>query len=605
MTVLSAYFLGALALALVLTPVCRSLAHRLGFVASPKADRWGRRTTALFGGVAVFATVLALALAAGTAPRLWPLLVAGALIAGVGLLDDVLSLKPSTKLIGQISVASLLLFFGYRLHWTESAIGDAMLTLFWTVGITNAFNLLDNMDGLCSGIALVAGVCLLAGSAAQGIGQEDLYIAILLGACAGFLVFNVYPASIFLGDTGSLFLGLNLATLTLVAKPQGAGQSGLLSAVAVPVLLLLIPIFDTTFVTAVRLLSGRKPSHGGRDHTSHRLVAIGLSEPRAVATLWVLAAGGGVISLLFSQADSSWPLVAALTFFLAMAIFAVYLARIGIYGDGELAVLHNGTITPLVTNFMYKRRVAEILLDLCLIPIAYYSAYRLRFEGPLFAANYPQFIESLPVVLACQIVALFAVGGYRGSTWRHFGMMDAVVAAKGIVAGTVAVELALLYLFRFESYSRTVFIIHAATLMLLYTGSRASFRLISEFVRRRRNTGQRLLIYGAGEAGSIAVRELMGHPGQYRMLGFIDDDESKRGSRVQGYPVLSAYSGIQPLIERGAVDRIVISTRAIPLSRVRELERYCAAGGVALSRLNLQMEDLVADGDLMRTRARA
>ncbi len=511
MTTLGLYFLAALALSLVLTPVCRGMAQRLGFVAKPMADRWGRRPTALFGGLAIVGTVLALVPATGAPRHLWQLLSAGVLIAGVGLADDVLSIKPASKLIAQISVASLLLFFGYRLNWTDSTVGDAMLTLFWIVGITNAFNLLDNMDGLCGGIALVAGSCLLVASTADGIGPEDLYIAIVLGATTGFLVYNFHPASIFMGDTGSLFLGLNLATLTLLVRPHGGGRSGLLSAVTVPVLLLLIPIFDTTFVTALRLLSGRKPSQGGRDHTSHRLVAIGLSEPRAVTTLWALAAGGGVISLLVQRPDPSWPLVAALTFMLAMVIFAVYLARIRIYADGDLAVLHNGTITPLVANFMYKRRVAEVLLDLCLIPLAYYSAYRLRFEGPLFGANYPQFIESLPVVLAVQLVALFVVGCYRGS-WRHFGMMDAVVAAKGVVSGTVGIELVLLYLFRFESYSRGVFIIYAAILMLLLTGSRASFRLMSEFVRRRRDTGQRLLIYGAGEAGSIAVRELMGHP---------------------------------------------------------------------------------------------
>jgi UDP-GlcNAc:undecaprenyl-phosphate GlcNAc-1-phosphate transferase len=450
------------------------------------------------------------------------------------------------------------------------------------------------MDGLCSGIVLIAGTCLLVGSTARGIGPEDLYLASLLGACAGFLVFNFHPASIFLGDTGSLFLGVNLATLTLVATPESAGRSGLLSAVAVPVLLLAIPIFDTTFVTAVRLLSGRNPSRGGRDHTSHRLVAIGLSEPRAVTTLWGLAAAGGFISLLVQEIDPSWPLVAALTFLLAMAIFGVYLARIRTYADGDLAVLYSGRLTPLVTTFMYKRRVAEVLLDFCLIPLAYYTAYRLRFEGPLFATNYPQFIESLPVVLACQLVALFVVGTYRG-TWRYFGMMDAVVTAKGVLAGTVAVVLVLLYVFRFDSYSRAVFIIYAAILMLLHTGSRASFRLIGEFVRRRRHTGQRLLIYGAGEAGSVAVRELMGDSrSRYRMLGFIDDDESKHGSRVQGYPVLSTFRGLVSLIERGAVDRIVISTRAIPLGRVRELEQLCAARGVALSRLSLQLDHLVA-----------
>ena len=204
------------------------------------------------------------------------------------------------------------------------------------------------------------------------------------------------------------------------------------------------------------------------------------------------------------------------------------------------------------------------------------------------------FLASLPVVLGIQMVAFFVVGVYRG-VWRHFGLMDGVVVAKGVALGTVGTELALLYLFRFENYSRGVFIIYGALLMLFVTGSRASFRLMSEFIRRRRETGQRLLIYGAGDGGSIAVRELMGRASNdYRMLGFIDDDPVKRGMRVQGYPVLSGYAGLVSLLEGGAVDRVVLSTRAIPPARVQELEALCAQHGVALSRLSFHLENLVA-----------
>src|SRR5206468_5015678 len=137
-----------------------------------------------------------------------------------------------------------------------------------------------------------------------------------------------HPASTFMGDAGSLFLGLNLAALTLLARPNSTGRSGLVSVIVAPVLPLLVPIFDTTLVTAMRLLSGRSPSQGGRDHTSHRLVAVGLSEPRAVATLWMLAAAGGMISIVFREAEAGWGSVAAGTFLLAMIIFGVYLARV-------------------------------------------------------------------------------------------------------------------------------------------------------------------------------------------------------------------------------------------------------------------------------------
>ena len=329
MALLIRFYFFALAISLALTPACRSLAHRFGYVAKPKEDRWHKRPTALFGGVAITATALALGVVVGPDTQLWQLLGCGAAVAAFGLVDDLLSLKASTKLIVQITVASALVFFGLRLQWTSSLAGDAMLTLFWIVGITNAFNLLDNMDGLCAGTTLIAGLFLLAGLYNDaGAVPTAVYLAALLGATTGFLFYNRYPASIFMGDAGSLFLGFNLAAMTLVGRKAGTGTSGVLSVIAGPVLLLLVPIFDTTLVTVMRLLSGRRPSQGGRDHSSHRLVAVGLPEPTAVAVLWALAMFGGGIALSLHLKHQSWAGVLALTFFIAMIIFAVYLARI-------------------------------------------------------------------------------------------------------------------------------------------------------------------------------------------------------------------------------------------------------------------------------------
>jgi len=450
MNQLIAFYVIALVLSLALTPLCRFVAHRRGFVAKPKEDRWHKRPTAMFGGVAIAVTTLGLGLTIGPDPRLVALLACGLLVAAFGLADDVLSLKASTKLIVQITVASALLFFGYRLQWTDSLLGDYMLTLFWIVGITNGFNLLDNMDGLCAGTTLIAGAFLLVGIFNQaGATPQAMYLSTLLGATTGFLVYNFHPASIFMGDTGSLFLGLNLAALTLTAGQKGAGTSGVISVVAGPILLLLLPIFDTTLVTVMRLLSGRRPSQGGRDHSSHRLVALGLPEPTAVAVLWTLAVFGGGIALSLQGKNQDWTWLLALLFVLAMIVFAVYLARIRVYDDADAAALQGQTLTPLLTNFMYKRRVAEVLLDFCLIPLAYYCAYRLRFGGAVLLLNYMYFLRSLPVVLAAQLIALFAVGGYRGN-WRYFGMMDAVVFVKGIGLGTSASLLVILFGYHFD-----------------------------------------------------------------------------------------------------------------------------------------------------------
>jgi UDP-GlcNAc:undecaprenyl-phosphate GlcNAc-1-phosphate transferase len=583
----------ALALSLALTPLCRLLARRVGLVAAPKEDRWHARPTPLAGGLAIVVPTLAVGATLGPDGALWQVIGCGALVAAFGLVDDVLSLKASTKLIVQITIASALLFFGFRLQWTGSMVGDAMLTLFWIVGITNAMNLLDNMDGLCAGTALVAGTFLLIGQVGDASPASTAYLAALVGATAGFLVYNFHPASIFMGDTGSLFLGLNLAALPLLARPESSGTSGLLSVVLAPVLPLLLPIFDTVLVTSLRVLSKRRPSQGGRDHTSHRLVAVGLSERRAVVTLWGLAAAGGAISILVQGRDPGWALIVTSTFLLAMIIFAVYLARIRVYEEADLALLKGEALTPLVANFMYKRRVAEVLLDFCLIPLAYYAAYRLRFEGDLLALNYGYFIQSLPIVLATQLIALFAVGGYRGM-WRYFGMMDAVVFGKGVLFGTLGAQVVILYVYRFESYSRSVFIIYAALLFLLLAGTRASFRLVGEFVARRSAVGQRCVVYGTGGASLTTIREAFPATVALKIAGFIDDDPLHRNSRVGGYPVMGDFGVLLQMIEKEEVDCVVLNTTLIDVDGLQALEEAARRKDVDLLRLQVNLKPFSA-----------
>ena len=590
-------FLAAFGAALGLVPLARLVATRRGFVSQPREDRWHRRPIALFGGVAIGVTLFAgLGLLRGVAGL--PVLIACAgLIFAAGLADDVVSLKPSTKLVIQIALASVLVFFRYRLNWTSSLTLDTMLTLIWVVGMTNAFNLLDNMDGLCAGIALIVGTALLVGLAPATPGTEAFYqsqyLALLLGAIAGFLVYNFHPASIFMGDSGSLLIGFSFAAITLSHGDRIAAKSNPLTIVAVPLLVLLIPIFDTTLVTASRILSGRSPADGGRDHSSHRLVAIGLSERAAVAVLWLLAAVGGALGVAVDFYNLSWSGLVAALFLIAMVIFAVYLSRVRIYKDEETATLDRSRATPLVADFMYKRRVAEVLLDLCLVSIAYYAAFRLRFEGLDFNRNFSLFYRSLPLLVCAQMLALFAVGIYRG-VWRYFGLMDTVDIGKGVVFGAAGAQLAIMYFLRDEGYSRTVFVIYAMLVAGLLTASRASFRLLAEALHRSRKAATRVVVYGAGDGGALIVRELTkSQDARNAIIGFVDDDPRKQRMRVQGYPVLGDYRSLAALILGGAVDSVVISARMIDVDRLRELEVICAEHGVALSRLHVGLEALV------------
>ena len=594
---IAAPFALALTLSLVLVPLTRAIATRLGYVAKPREDRWHKRPVAMFGGVAIAASLFICIGVFRLGRELAVLTGAVAMMFAVGFVDDLITLKPSTKLIAQIAGASMLLFFGYRLNWLHSYTLDTILTLVWVVGMTNAFNLLDNMDGLCGGISIIVGASLLIGllpGAAAHSFAEARYLAMLLGAVGGFLVFNVYPASIFMGDSGALMIGFSFAAVTLSSSGTAAGRSDVLSIVAAPVLVLLIPIFDTMLVTLSRWFSGRRASQGGRDHSSHRLVAIGLSERAAVALLWSLAAIGGGLGIAMDFSGRTWSMssAASLAFVVVMALFAVYLAGIRVYDDGDTHA-EPGAVTPIVVEFMYKRRVAEVLLDCALVSLCYYIAYRLRFEDPYeFAKNFETFYSSFPIILAAQMIAFFGVGVYRGA-WRHFGMMDSIGIAKGVFLGTVGAQLFILYVYHYFAYSRTVFAIYAVLVLIAVTLSRASFRMVGEFVQRQRRSGTRMVIYGAGDGGGLVIRELLGQGAETRLIGFIDDDPRKAGIRVMGYPVLGGYSALTVLINSNSVDGIVVSARSMPPERLNNLKTLCSERSVKLSRLRVGLESLV------------
>jgi UDP-GlcNAc:undecaprenyl-phosphate GlcNAc-1-phosphate transferase len=588
-------FAVALAVSLALVPLCRYVSKRLGRVAHPREDRWHRRPVALFGGVGIGIALFGTAVAFGLHREQPVLLGCAVAIFAIGLIDDLISLKPSTKLVVEMALACVLLFYGHRLNWLHSITVDSFLTLVWVVGMTNAFNLLDNMDGLCAGIAVIVAAAFLANLGAVGADAlpETRYLAILMGATAGFLVYNFHPATIFMGDAGSLLLGFSFAALTLSASPEAAAKSNVLSIVAAPVLVLLIPIFDTALVTISRWLSGRSASIGGRDHSSHRLVAIGLSERAAVAVLWLLAAIGGLLGVAVHHISESWSIPAAIAFLLAIVLIAVYLARIRVYEGADARVLREGTVTPIIVDFMYKRRVAEVLLDFFLISLAYYAAYRLRFEGEDFMKNFNSLRLTLPVVVAAQMVAFFAVGVYRG-VWRYFGLNDAVVVVFGALAGSTGALVLIMASPRFISYSRTVFAIDFVLAVGLVIASRASFRLIGEFVQRGRQNGERVVIYGAGDGGMLVVRELLSRRDQaIRIVGFVDDDARKTGNRVAGYRVLGDVAALETLVTSGAVDTIVVSTRSISEERLGPLTSLCGRHGVATQRLRIGFDNIL------------
>ncbi len=290
-------FLGAFALSmlavLALTPALRSLATRLRFLDHPNLIKIHKNPTPLMGGIAVALASMASA-AAALALIEYPYsarivgFMSGALIVVIlGLADDANGMRPSVKLTGQAAAAAVMLLSGGVQGLPLHPVLGFCLALVWMVGLMNAFNFLDNMDGITSGLAAIAtfGIFTLA----LGHGQMLTAIAAIsvAGGALGFLRYNFNPASIFLGDAGSLFLGYVVGGLSLRAVSYAGAEP---TALLIPVLMLGYPVFDATLVTVARLAEGRDVAVGGKDHSSHRMVLLGLSARQTAASIYLISA---------------------------------------------------------------------------------------------------------------------------------------------------------------------------------------------------------------------------------------------------------------------------------------------------------------------------
>lgn len=583
----------ALALSAIFTFIVRETARHFGLVAKPSSDRWHKRQTAMYGGVAIFLTTIILY--GIFVPKTFGSMV---IMAGssflfiVGLLDDIINIKPYQKLIGQMIGAAIVVGFGLELPLTGIELLDITITVVWLIGITNAINLLDNMDGLAAGIAAIAAIALAIGFAANGQTNELLLTAVFIGALLGFLIFNFNPASIFMGDCGSMFVGFLLASSVLLNQTGGRSR-GIFSILAVPVLILFVPIFDTTFVTVLRKLWGRKASQGGRDHTSHRLVALGLSERSAVLMLYAFAVLAGLASLLVRELDTSQSLAMIAVFIIILVIIGVYLSKVKVYEEtDEAAAMANNAVFAFLVNVSHKRRIFEVFLDVLLISLAYYISYVLLFGSFEYSGNWPLFLETLPLLIVLKLFAFLAFGVYRG-VWRYTSIGDIITHTKAVTAGSVLSVSAVLLLYRFQNFSRAVFILDGIILLFFVIGSRMAFRLIRQILPSgSADGGVRVLIYGAGDGGEMVLRELRNNRElHYDPVGFVDDDPLKQGKVINGLKVSSAADLID-VCRENKIDEVLISARNLDAERLNALRTMCHTEDIDLKRAELKIEPL-------------
>jgi UDP-GlcNAc:undecaprenyl-phosphate GlcNAc-1-phosphate transferase len=561
--------------ALLRSPVARRL------VAAPSADRWHDQPTPLIGGIAIFAGITAglwLAVATGgisLTKEVWGIYGGVVLLFAAGLVDDIRALPPAVKLGLQVAAAVLVLATGTDVQLIHTQVVGWALALLWLVGMTNAFNLLDNMDGLAASLAAIA-FGFFAIDAVTTHPSHTILALSLAGAfaCAGFLPFNLRPrgrALAFMGDSGSQVIGFFLAALGLSASWKVAGTT--VATFLLPILILAVPILDTTLVTIVRVLEGRPVYQGGRDHSSHRLVRLGLSEKSAVLLLALIATALGATSLAYNVLDDQkLALVGVLVTFFLLFQFASFLA------DVERRATPAGQGGLRATFAVHSRRLVEVVVDFGLIAGAFAAAYVVRFGWP-GTTNQRHIAEvTLPIILAARYLAFVPFGLYR-SIWRYAGGRD--VAS---IAGAVAVSevLALGYVAVTQTmgdFSRSFFVVDALFCTAAIGASRLAERAIVRGLRTYRDrSGRRLLVVGAGRTGRSLIRELAETPGE-RVVGLLDDNPRLRRRRVRGVPVLGATHELARIIERTSADLVYVTIPDAPRERLDEIVDVCAELG--------------------------
>jgi len=304
MTVYMLVFAGALVLAVGATPVARWLAPRIGVMDRPEARKIHQWPVPRMGGVAIYLAVIAAALVLGERrnfDQFGSILIGATGVSFMGLVDDRWGLRPLVKLVGQALAALLLYASGIYVGLFRQSAVDLIITLLWIGYITNAVNFLDNMDGLAGGISAIAAAFFALMCSFSGQYLVGALSVALLGACLGFLFYNLNPASIFMGDSGSLFLGFALSAIGIKLRFPDNSQ---FVTWMVPVLVMGLPIFDTTLVIISRLRRHLNPATTpGKDHVSHRLVAAGMTRREAVLTLYVVSFVLGLLATFVTQAS--------------------------------------------------------------------------------------------------------------------------------------------------------------------------------------------------------------------------------------------------------------------------------------------------------------
>ncbi|MBM3393571.1 MAG: hypothetical protein FJY37_02800 [Betaproteobacteria bacterium] len=586
---------------LALTPLVRLAAIRLGALDYPGTRKIHSSVIPRLGGASVLLScvgtigiVILLGVELRFEAAFWkPVVCGGALVFLIGAWDDLRAVPAWVKLVCQVMAAGTAMWFGVLVDRVSAVGGGEVelgllampITLLWIVGLTNAFNLIDGLDGLAAGVAAIAAGTMAAMFLLGGHSEEALLLMILAGSLIGFLRYNSNPATIFLGDSGSFLIGFSLAVMAVTRSQKGPAAL----AVLTPLLIFGLPILDVGLAIVRRLVKSLNGvNHDGnsfmdklrclkhifkadQDHMHHRLLKLGLSHRQAVLVLYALAFGLAVLAQLSVLAHYRNA---------GLILLAVGLATyIGIrkLGYNELGFLKTNTLLRWYTPLFVGKLSFLGFLDLLLIGGAYGGAFLLKYDPmlPWYRPVGEWYANAFPLVLSLQLAVFILMGLYRGA-WQAMGLGDlirvsaAVIVAAGVscIVGMVSAPPGVL----------AFFIIDMLLLGVMVLGARSSIRILHYVANRESVSGDNTVIYGAGEGGQLILRELHQNPvHKLKPIGFVDDNPVLHGCTIDRMPVLGGSGELTAILDALSVRCVVVSSTKIPPAKIRDVIAVCRA----------------------------
>jgi UDP-N-acetylmuramyl pentapeptide phosphotransferase/UDP-N-acetylglucosamine-1-phosphate transferase len=590
-------FLCALLLAFLCTPVAMWLGFRLGLVDQPGGRRIHEKPTPRSGGLAVFAAFFAAlflishlkilpALDASFRPWVLCTFWVSLPVLILGIIDDRWEVRPGVKFAGQCFIAVLAWTQGLQL---ERILGmelpilvDFALSVFIFLCAMNAYNLIDGMDGVAGGLGAVTGIGLCGLNLMQGNTEMAAASLALSGACGGFLRYNFHPARVFLGDTGSMFIGFILIALTFGTEARSAAAVMLI----VPLLTLGVPLLDTGLAVWRRTVrKALNPgtcsvSQGDRDHLHHRLARSGLTQRRVAATLYGIQAALFAVGLLWVFFQSHRLAIFTAAFFVGSYVLIRYLASLELTDSGKLIVdgIRRPDSNKLYSSLMPFMDIAFLGLALAAISWLAYPDFPCLQMTVLFR-------ESAPTIIGGPMILLWASRYYRPQ-WTRARALDffyiGIIATIGVLVG---VALSQIPTDISSKATVRIAILYAALSVPPMVLIRAFPRLVQDMVhfheRNRKNHGDetkgaRVLVYGAGYGYTLLTRaesfEDSRRRRQYQLIGLIDDDRHLKGRVVHGHPVLGTGNDLPALIRAHKIQEILLTTPLHDENQQRLLE---------------------------------